>query len=133
MTLADIARLAGVSRTTASYVINGQAEQRRISSATIDKVMAVVRQHRYHIDPQAAALRRGASRLIGLIVPDLENISYARLAKRLARGARERGQGGQESHRVGRPKRRSARSATTEMEIRFGCDRANNNESTYSW
>ncbi|MCC5900375.1 MAG: catabolite repressor/activator [Halomonas sp.] len=91
MTLADIARLAGVSRTTASYVINGQAEQRRISTATIEKVMAVVRQHRYHIDPQAAALRRGASRLIGLIVPDLENISYARLAKRLERGARERG------------------------------------------
>lgn len=91
MTLADIARLAGVSRTTASYVINGQAEQRRISAATIEKVMAVVRQHRYHIDPQAAALRRGASRLIGLIVPDLENISYARLAKRLERGARERG------------------------------------------
>lgn len=91
MTLADIARLAGVSRTTASYVINGQAEQRRISAATIDKVMSVVRQHRYHIDPQAAALRRGASRLIGLIVPDLENISYARLAKRLERGAREQG------------------------------------------
>ncbi|WP_249978135.1 catabolite repressor/activator [Vreelandella olivaria] len=91
MTLADIARLAGVSRTTASYVINGQAEQRRISAATIEKVMRVVRQHRYHIDPQAAALRRGASRLIGLIVPDLENISYARLAKRLERGARERG------------------------------------------
>ena len=91
MTLADIARLAGVSRTTASYVINGQAEQRRISAATIDKVMAVVRQHRYHIDPQAAALRRGASRLLGLIVPDLENISYARLAKRLERGAREQG------------------------------------------
>jgi len=91
MTLADIARLAGVSRTTASYVINGQAEKRRISAVTIEKVMAVVRQHRYHIDPQAAALRRGASRLIGLIVPDLENISYARLAKRLERGARERG------------------------------------------
>lgn len=91
MTLADIARLAGVSRTTASYVINGQAEQRRISSATIEKVMTVVRQHQYQIDPQAAALRRGASRLLGLIVPDLENISYARLAKRLERGAREQG------------------------------------------
>lgn len=91
MTLADIARLAGVSRTTASYVVNGQAEQRRISAATIEKVMAVVRHHRYHIDPQAAALRRGASRLLGLIVPDLENISYARLAKRLERGAREKG------------------------------------------
>ncbi|WP_447895676.1 catabolite repressor/activator [Vreelandella sp. GE22] len=91
MTLADIARLAGVSRTTASYVINGQAEKRRISAATTEKVMSVVRAHRYHVDPQAAALRRGASRLIGLIVPDLENVSYARLAKRLERGAREKG------------------------------------------
>jgi len=91
MTLADIARLAGVSRTTASYVINGQAEQRRISAATIEKVMAVVRQHRYHIDPQAAALRRGASRLLGLIVPDLENISYARLANAWSGGHGSRG------------------------------------------
>ncbi|MBZ5488964.1 catabolite repressor/activator [Halomonas aquamarina] len=91
MTLADIARLAGVSRTTASYVINGQAEQRRISLTTVEKVMAVVRAHQYQIDPQAAALRRGASRLLGLIVPDLENASYARLAKRLERGAREQG------------------------------------------
>ncbi|ODC05202.1 DNA-binding transcriptional regulator FruR [Terasakiispira papahanaumokuakeensis] len=91
MKLVDIAKLAGVSRTTASYVINGQAEQRRISQATIDKVMAVVQQHQYQIDPQAAALRRGASRLLGLIVPDLENISYARLAKRLEHGARAQG------------------------------------------
>lgn len=91
MKLADIAKLAGVSRTTASYVINGQAEQRRISQATIDKVMTVVQQHQYQIDPQAAALRRGASRLLGLIVPDLENISYARLAKRLENGARAQG------------------------------------------
>lgn len=91
MTLADIARIAGVSRTTASYVVNGQAQERRISAATIERVMAVVREHRYQVDPQAAALRRGASRLLGLIVPDLENPSYARLAKRLERGARERG------------------------------------------
>lgn len=91
MKLTDIAKLAGVSRTTASYVINGQAEQRRISQATIDKVMTVVQQHQYQIDPQAAALRRGASRLLGLIVPDLENVSYARLAKRLEHGARAQG------------------------------------------
>ena len=91
MTLAEIARLAGVSRTTASYVINGQAAERRISQDTVDKVMAVVRQHRYRVDAQAAALRRGSSRILGLIVPDLENASYARLAKRLERGARELG------------------------------------------
>lgn len=91
MTLAEIARLAGVSRTTASYVVNGRARDRRISQATVDRVMAVVEHHHYRVDAQAAALRRGASRTLGLIIPDLENASYARLAKRLERGARERG------------------------------------------
>lgn len=91
MTLAEIARLAGVSRTTASYVINGKARERRISQDTVDKVMTVVERHHYRVDAQAAALRRGASRTLGLIIPDLENASYARLAKLLERGARERG------------------------------------------
>jgi len=91
MTLAEIARLAGVSRTTASYVINGKAEEKRISPRTVERVMAVVREHRYRVDAQAAALRRGSSRTLGLIIPDLENVSYARLAKRLERGAREQG------------------------------------------
>ncbi|MFC3286204.1 catabolite repressor/activator [Litchfieldella rifensis] len=91
MTLAEIAQLAGVSRTTASYVINGKARERRISQDTVDKVMAVVERHHYRVDAQAAALRRGASRTLGLIIPDLENASYARLAKLLERGARERG------------------------------------------
>ncbi|SHF24399.1 transcriptional regulator, LacI family [Modicisalibacter ilicicola DSM 19980] len=91
MTLVEIARLAGVSRTTASYVINGKAEQHRISQDTVDRVMAVVERHHYRVDAQAAALRRGQSRTLGLIVPDLENASYARLAKRLERGAREQG------------------------------------------
>nr|CDQ35062.1 Fructose repressor [Virgibacillus halodenitrificans] len=91
MTLAEIARLAGVSRTTASYVINGQAAERRIRPETVAHVMAVVAKHDYRIDAQAAALRRGASRTLGFIVPDLENTSYARLAKRLENGARRLG------------------------------------------
>lgn len=91
MTLADIARLAGVSRTTASYVLNGQAEARRISPKTVARVMAVVERHNFRIDAQAAALRRGASRTLGFIVPDLENASYARLAKLLEHGARREG------------------------------------------
>lgn len=90
-TLADIARLAGVSRTTASYVINGQAEARRISRSTVERVKAVVEAHDFQVDARAAALRRGATHTLGLVVPDLENASYARLAKRLERGARAAG------------------------------------------
>ncbi len=89
--LNDIARLAGVSRATASYVVNGQARARRISEDTIRQVMAVVEHSGFRIDAQAAALRRGESRTLGLIVPDLENASYARLAKLIERGSRQQG------------------------------------------
>lgn len=91
MKLSDIARLAQVSVTTASYVINGQAERRRISPATVAKVLAVVEEHGYRPDQQAASLRRGQSRCLGFILPDLENPSYARLAKLLEQKARAAG------------------------------------------
>lgn len=91
MKLTDIARLAKVSVTTASYVINGQAAQRRISPATVERVLEVVERHGYRPDPQAAGLRRGQSRCLGFILPDLENPSYARLAKLLEQRARAAG------------------------------------------
>ncbi|KIP99838.1 MULTISPECIES: catabolite repressor/activator [Pseudomonas] len=91
MKLTDIARLAGVSLTTASYVINGQAAKRRISAATVQRVLEVVEKHDYRPNPQAAGLRRGESRCLGFILPDLENPSYARLAKLLEQRARDAG------------------------------------------
>ena len=91
MKLTDIARLANVSVTTASYVLNGKAAQRRISPATVERVMAVAEQQGFQLDQQAAGLRRGQSRTLGFIVPDLENPSYARLAKLLEQRARSRG------------------------------------------
>lgn len=60
MKLSDIARLAGVSVTTASYVINGKAEQQRISNATVERVRAVVEEHGFTPNPQAAGLLAGA-------------------------------------------------------------------------
>lgn len=91
MTLDEIAKLAGVSKTTASYVINGKAQQYRISQKTQQKVMTVVEQHNYRPDIAASALRVGSSRSFGLIIPDLENTSYARLAKLLEQNSRKAG------------------------------------------
>lgn len=91
MKLDEIARLAGVSRTTASYVINGKAKQYRVSDKTVEKVMAVVREHNYHPNAVAAGLRAGRTRSIGLVIPDLENTSYTRIANYLERRARQRG------------------------------------------
>ncbi|MCG3737785.1 catabolite repressor/activator [Vibrio cincinnatiensis] len=91
MTLDEIAKLAGVSKTTASYVINGKATKYRISEKTQQKVMAVVEQHNYRPDLAASSLRAGNSRSFGLIIPDLENTSYAKLAKLLEQNSRQAG------------------------------------------
>lgn len=91
MKLDEIARLAGVSRTTASYVINGKAKQYRVSDKTVEKVMAVVREHNYHPNAVAAGLRAGRTRSIGLVIPDLGNTSYTRIANYLERQARQQG------------------------------------------
>ncbi|SQK76697.1 Catabolite repressor/activator [Tatumella ptyseos] len=89
--LDEIARLAGVSRTTASYVINGKARQYRVSEKTVEKVMAIVREYNYQPNAVAAGLRAGRTRSIGLVIPDLENTSYTRIANYLERQARQRG------------------------------------------
>ena len=91
MTLDEIAKLAGVSKTTASYVINGKAKQYRISNKTQEKVNAVVKEHNFKPNMAASSLRAGSSRSLGLIIPDLENNSYARLAKLIEKKARDAG------------------------------------------
>lgn len=88
MTLDEIAKLAGVSKTTASYVINGKAQKYRISDRTQKRVMAVVDEHHYRPDHAASSLRAGNSRSFGLIIPDLENTSYAKLAKLIEQNSR---------------------------------------------
>jgi LacI family fructose operon transcriptional repressor len=88
MTLDEIAKLAGVSKTTASYVINGKAQKYRISERTQKRVMAVVDEHHYRPDHAASSLRAGNSRSFGLIIPDLENTSYAKLAKLIEQNSR---------------------------------------------
>ncbi|WP_392562742.1 catabolite repressor/activator [Orbus sturtevantii] len=91
MKLEQIAQLAGVSRTTASYVINGKAKQYRVSDKTIAKVMEVVKKYNFQPNAVAAGLRVGKTNSIGLIIPDLENISYTKIANHLEHRARQAG------------------------------------------
>lgn len=91
MKLEEIARLAGVSRTTASYVINGKAKQYRVSDQTIDKVMEIVKKYDFQPNIVAAGLRAGKTYSIGIIIPDLENMSYTRIANHLEHRVRESG------------------------------------------
>jgi LacI family transcriptional regulator, sucrose operon repressor len=81
LTIDDIARLAGVSRTTASMVLNGYAERYRISAGTVERVLQVAREHHFMPSQSARALRSRRSNTIGLVIPDLTNSAHAALAQ----------------------------------------------------
>lgn len=73
-TQADVARVAGVSRATVSYVLNEQNDQRiPISADTRQRVLDAIAQLGYEIDARAQALRSGETKTIGVLVPIYEN------------------------------------------------------------
>lgn len=80
-TQVDVARLAGVSRATVSYVINNQAGGRvPISDETRQRVLEAVAELNYVPDAQAQALRSGSTKTIGLIIPDTQNPHFWEVA-----------------------------------------------------
>jgi LacI family transcriptional regulator len=73
-TQVDVARLAGVSRATVSYVANGLADgQVPISEETRRRVLEAIEELGYEPDARAQALRSGSTHTIGLILPDIHN------------------------------------------------------------
>ncbi len=66
-TSADVAALAGVSRTTVSFVLNGRANT-GISEETRGRVLRAAEQLGYHVQSPARALAGGASMAIGLVL-----------------------------------------------------------------
>jgi LacI family transcriptional regulator len=73
-TQVDVARLAGVSRATVSYIVNGLANsQVPISEETRRRVMEAIEELGYEPDARAQALRSGSTQTVGLILPDVHN------------------------------------------------------------
>jgi LacI family transcriptional regulator len=74
VTQREVAALAGVSRATVSYVLNGSAQGRvPISPETQRRVLEAVSTLGYQPDSSAQTLRSGKTRIIGVLVPDLTN------------------------------------------------------------
>lgn len=63
-TLAKVALTAGVSKTTASYVLNGQ---KKMSAETTRRVKEAARRLGYRLDASASGLSRGRSQTIGVL------------------------------------------------------------------
>lgn len=75
-TIGDVARLAGVSPTTVSFVLNGVAG-RGISEGTQSRVRASARELRYRPNATAKLLRANRSHAIGFITDEIASTPFA--------------------------------------------------------
>lgn len=74
-----VAERSGVSLTTVSRVLNGQDDA--IPESTRERVIAAARELGYRPNSLAAALRKGVSRTIGLVVPDISDAYFHQVAR----------------------------------------------------
>ena len=77
-TMRDVARLAGVSTTTVSAVIN---ETVTVSPQRKQKVLDAMAALDYYPDSIARSLKTGKTNLIGVVVPDITNVFYPEVVR----------------------------------------------------
>lgn len=88
ITIKDIARRAGVSVATVSYVVN---KTRYVSPELETRVRHAIEELGYSPNAVARSLRQKNTRMIGLIVPDSSNPFFAEIAKGIEDAGYEQG------------------------------------------
>ena len=88
-TIKDIARRAGVSHATVSYVLNHKGN---VSSAKIKAVEEAAREMGYQLNSAASALRSGMVRTIAIVIPTMSR-SYASFYSAIRAAAMDEGYG----------------------------------------
>lgn len=79
-TMNDVAKLAGVTQATVSYVINNSAN---VSDEVKERVYDAVKKLDYRPNYIARALKTSNSDIIGIILPDIVNQYYSRMVEHL--------------------------------------------------
>lgn len=72
-TLKDVARRAGVSASTVSYVFNGK---KTVRADTAKRIFDAIEETGYHPDFAARSLKTSQTRSVGIVVADFSNIFY---------------------------------------------------------
>jgi LacI family transcriptional regulator len=90
VTLSDVAKVAGVSLSTASRAING-SKDRTVNAELRDRVLAVAAELRYAPNAAAQSIARGRSTTLSLIVHDITDPYFSSIAAGVSRAARAAG------------------------------------------
>jgi LacI family transcriptional regulator len=91
ITLQTIADQCGLSVTTVSRVLSGQARQYRISGQAEIQVRRLAKEVGYVPNQLARGLRLRKTSTIGLVIPDISNPFFAGIARQVALGTRRHG------------------------------------------
>jgi LacI family transcriptional regulator len=91
LSLRDIAKEAGVSVTTVSFVLNGKAKDNRISDAITRKVERIIKEKKFTPNTFARGLRTGKTMVLGLMVEDIGNFFFGNVAKTIELTAYQKG------------------------------------------
>lgn len=92
VTLADVARLAGVSKSAASFVLTGRREEMRISTEIESRVLAAARETGYRPNIVSRSLRTGTTHTIGFVSDIVATTPFAgNFIKGALEAARDRG------------------------------------------
>lgn len=91
VSLKDIAKKVGVSTATVSLVLNDKDKEGRISKDVADKVRLAAKEMNYRPNTAARSLRTGKTKTLGLIVADISNPFFAKLARHIENIAAKEG------------------------------------------
>lgn len=83
ISLKDIAKKVGVSTATVSLVLNDKDEEGRISKEVAAKVRHAAEEMNYRPNTAARSLRTGKTKTLGLIVADISNPFFSKLARHI--------------------------------------------------
>lgn len=84
--IADVARAAGVSQTTVSFVLNNRESEMGISPDTADRVREKMAELEYEPSRHAQALSTGRSRLLGIIPYESRSLYRTFMGQRILEG-----------------------------------------------
>lgn len=89
ITMKEIAKRAGVSVSSVSLVLNNKPI--RISEETRELIIKIAKENNYRPNAIARSLVTKKTKILGLIIPDIENLFFSKLAKTLEIEVRKEG------------------------------------------
>lgn len=91
MSIKSVAEALNISTATVSYILNGKSKEKRISDELTQKVLEFVEKTNYKPNHLAKSLRTGKTNVIGLMVEDIADTFFARIAGNIENIAYENG------------------------------------------